>query len=46
MLADENEWPEILQWEKKPVKISKKNTENNIIPLQKWKPEVIKGDKS
>jgi len=46
VLADENEWPEILQWEKKPVKISKKNTENNIIPLKKWKPEVIKGDKS
>ena len=44
---DENEWPEILQWDQKPVKMSKKKSENNIIPLKKgWKPEVIKGDKS
>jgi hypothetical protein len=44
---DENEWPEILQWDQKPVKMSKKKSENNIIPLRKgWKPEVIKGDKS
>jgi hypothetical protein len=45
--TDENEWPEILQWDQKPVKMSKKKSENNIIPLKKgWKPEVIKGDKS
>jgi len=44
---DEGEWPEILQWEQKPVTITKKKkTESNIIPLKKWKPEVIKGDKS
>jgi hypothetical protein len=45
--TDENKWPEILQWDQKPVKMSKKKSENNIIPLRKgWKPEVIKGDKS
>jgi len=45
--TDENEWPEILQWDQKPVKMNKKKSENNIIPLKKgWKPEVIKGDKS
>ena len=44
---DENEWPEVLQWEQKPVIIDKKKkTESNIIPIKKWKPEVIKGDKS
>ena len=47
MKYDENEWPEHLQWERKPVTIDKKKkTESNIIPLKKWKPEVIKGDKN
>lgn len=47
VITDENEWPEILQWDKKPVTIEKKKSENNIIPLKKgWKPEVIKGDKN
>jgi len=35
-----------LQWEQKPVIITKKKPKNNIIPLKKWKPEVIKGDKN
>jgi hypothetical protein len=44
---DDNEWPEVLQWEQKPVTVDKKKkTESNIIPIKKWKPEVIKGDKS
>jgi hypothetical protein len=46
MKYDENEWPEYLQWEKKPVTIEKKKAKSNIIPLKKWKPEVIKGDKN
>ena len=47
MLYDEGEWPDYLQWDKKPATITKKKPENNIIPLKKgWKPEVIKGDKS
>jgi hypothetical protein len=46
VIYDENDWPEYLQWEKKPVKIEKKKSQNNIIPLKKWKPEVIKGDKN
>lgn len=46
VLYDENEWPEYLQWQKKPVTIDKKKSKNNIIPLKKWKPEVIKGDKN
>jgi len=46
-LYDEGEWPDYLQWDKKPATITKKKPENNIIPLKKgWKPEVIKGDKS
>ena len=46
VLYDDNEWPEVLQWEQKPVIITKKKPKNNIIPLKKWKPEVIKGDKN
>jgi hypothetical protein len=46
VIYDENEWPEYLQWEKKPVTIEKKKSKSNIIPLKKWKPEVIKGDKN
>ena len=44
----EAEWAEWLQWEQQPdVKVVKKKTENNVIPLKKdWKPEVIKGDKN
>jgi len=47
VVYDENEWPENLQWEQKPVTMpKKKKVESNIVPLKKWKPEVIKGDKS
>ena len=47
VIYNEDEWSEALQWEQKPVTIpKKKKTENNIVPLKKWKPEVIKGDKS
>jgi len=45
--TDENEWPTILQWDQPPAIITKKKSENNIVPLKKgWKPEVIKGDKN
>ena len=49
MEYDNNEWPEYLQWERKPdtVKSEKKKSESNVVPLKKnWKPEVIKGDKN